>query len=107
MRDEKFSMAVMNKSKPSASDVAAFEDDLRGHRVKVMLYNAQASEPAVQRLMQIAKEQNIPVVGSLGDGTARQDLPGMDDRATRRSRQGARQSRPVISRLCEFEWKQE
>lgn len=63
MRDENFSMRVRNNSKPSASDVAAFEDDLRGRRVKVMLYNAQASEPAVQRLVQIAQEQNIPVVG--------------------------------------------
>jgi zinc/manganese transport system substrate-binding protein len=28
-----------------------------------MLYNAQASEPAVQRLVQLAKGQRIPVVG--------------------------------------------
>ena len=28
-----------------------------------MLYNAQASEPAVQRLVQIAKDNGIPVVG--------------------------------------------
>ena len=28
-----------------------------------MLYNAQASEPAVQRLVQMAKANNIPVVG--------------------------------------------
>jgi zinc/manganese transport system substrate-binding protein len=31
--------------------VAAFQNDLKGHKVKVMLYNAQASEPAVQRLV--------------------------------------------------------
>jgi zinc/manganese transport system substrate-binding protein len=28
-----------------------------------MLYNAQASEPAVQRLVQMAKDNKIPVVG--------------------------------------------
>ncbi len=28
-----------------------------------MLYNAQASEPAVQRHVQIAKDEKIPVVG--------------------------------------------
>ena len=28
-----------------------------------MLYNAQASEPAVQRLVQIAKDNGFPVVG--------------------------------------------
>jgi zinc/manganese transport system substrate-binding protein len=63
VRNEKFALAVMNNTEPSASEVAAFEDDLKSHKVKVMLYNAQASEPAVQRLLQIAREQRIPVVG--------------------------------------------
>jgi zinc/manganese transport system substrate-binding protein len=63
VHNEKFALAVMNNTEPSASDVAAFESDLKGHKVKVMLYNAQASEPAVQRLVQIAKDQKIPVVG--------------------------------------------
>ena len=60
---EKFALAIMNNAEPSASDVAAFENDLKGHKVKVMPYNAQASEPAVQRLVQIAKDEKIPVVG--------------------------------------------
>ena len=63
VQEGKFALAVMNNTEPSASDVAAFEDDLKGHKVKVMLYNAQASEPAVQRLVQIAKDQKIPIVG--------------------------------------------
>jgi zinc/manganese transport system substrate-binding protein len=63
VHNEKFALAVMNNTEPSASDVAAFENDLKGHKVKVMLYNAQASEPAVQRLVQIAKDEKIPVVG--------------------------------------------
>ncbi|HLW91961.1 MAG TPA: zinc ABC transporter substrate-binding protein [Roseiarcus sp.] len=63
VQEEKFALAIMNNTEPSASDVAAFENDLKGHKVKVMLYNAQASEPAVQRLVQIAKDQKIPVVG--------------------------------------------
>ncbi len=63
VRNEKFALAVMNNTEPSASEVAGFEDDLKGHKVKVMLYNAQASEPAVQRLVQMARDQNIPVVG--------------------------------------------
>jgi zinc/manganese transport system substrate-binding protein len=53
----------MNNAEPSASEVAAFEDDLRGHKVKVMLFNAQASEPAVQRLVDLAKGNSIPIVG--------------------------------------------
>ena len=63
VHDEKFALAIMNNTEPSASDVAGFENDLQGHKVKVMLYNAQASEPAVQRLVQIAKDEKIPVVG--------------------------------------------
>jgi len=59
---EKFALAIMNNAEPSASDVAAFENDLKTHKVKAMLYNAQASEPAVQRLVQIAKDSGVPVV---------------------------------------------
>jgi zinc/manganese transport system substrate-binding protein len=63
VHDEKFALAVMNNAEPTASEVAAFENDLKGHKVKAMLYNAQASEPAVARLVQMAKDNAIPVVG--------------------------------------------
>ncbi len=63
MRNEKFQLAVMNNTEPSVSDVAAFENDLKNHKVKVMLFNAQASEPAVQRLVKLAEDERIPVVG--------------------------------------------
>ena len=63
VHNEKFALAVMNNAEPTASEVAGFENDLKGHKVKAMLYNAQASEPAVQRLVQMAKDNGIPVVG--------------------------------------------
>jgi zinc/manganese transport system substrate-binding protein len=63
VRNEKFALAVMNNAEPTASEVAGFENDLKGHKVKAMMYNAQASEPAVQRLVQMAKDNGIPVVG--------------------------------------------
>jgi zinc/manganese transport system substrate-binding protein len=63
VHDEKFALAVMNNAEPTASEVAAFENDLKGHKVKAMLYNAQASEPSVARLVQMAKDNAIPVVG--------------------------------------------
>ncbi len=63
VHNEKFALAVMNNAEPTPSQVAAFENDLKGHKVKVMLFNAQASEPAVQRLVQMAKDNGIPVVG--------------------------------------------
>jgi zinc/manganese transport system substrate-binding protein len=63
MRNEKFQLAVMNSTEPSPADVAAFEDDLKGHKVKVMLYNSQADDEAVKRLVGIAKDSHVPVVG--------------------------------------------
>ena len=63
VHNEKFALAVMNNAEPTPSEVAAFENDLKGHKVKAMLFNAQASEPAVQRLVQMAKDNGIPVVG--------------------------------------------
>ncbi len=63
VHNEKFALAVMNNAEPTPSEVAGFESDLKGHKVKAMLYNAQASEPAVQRLVQMAKDNSIPVVG--------------------------------------------
>jgi zinc/manganese transport system substrate-binding protein len=63
MRNERFQIAVMNNTEPRASDVAAFENDLRHHRVRVLLYNSQATDPAAQRLLQIARASHVPVVG--------------------------------------------
>ncbi|RFB80531.1 metal ABC transporter solute-binding protein, Zn/Mn family [Methylovirgula sp. 4M-Z18] len=61
--EEQFALAVMNNTEPSASEVAGFERDLKERKVKVMLFNAQASEPAVQRLVEMAKDNQIPIVG--------------------------------------------
>jgi zinc/manganese transport system substrate-binding protein len=63
MHNESFQLSVMNNTEPSASDVAKFEDDLKGHKVKVMLYNSQADDQAVKRLVQMAKDDHVPVVG--------------------------------------------
>ena len=63
VHNEKYALAVMNNAEPTPSEVAAFENDLKGHKVKAMMYNAQASEPAVGKLVQLAKDNNIPVVG--------------------------------------------
>lgn len=63
MRNERFQLAVMNDSEPAASDVAAFETDLRQHRVRALLYNRQATGPTAQRMLDIAHEAKVPVVG--------------------------------------------
>jgi zinc/manganese transport system substrate-binding protein len=63
VRDEKYALAIMNNAEPTPSETAAFEDDLKGKKVKALLYNAQASEPAVNKLVELAKANRIPVVG--------------------------------------------
>ncbi len=62
MRNERFQLAVMNDTEPRVSDTAAFEDDLVKHLVRVLLYNSQATDPAAQRLLGIARKAGVPVV---------------------------------------------
>jgi zinc/manganese transport system substrate-binding protein len=63
MRNERFQLAVMNNAEPRASDVAAFENDLRSHAVRLLFYNSQATDAAAQRLMRIAGQSRVPAVG--------------------------------------------
>jgi zinc/manganese transport system substrate-binding protein len=63
MRNEQFQLSVMNDTEPSARDIAAFERDLKDHKVRVMFYNKQASSKIVQRLVELARAAKVPVVG--------------------------------------------
>ena len=63
MRNMQFQLAVMNDTEPGASDVAAMEQDLRQHRVRLLLTNSQATDSAAQRLQTIAAKAGVPMVG--------------------------------------------
>jgi zinc/manganese transport system substrate-binding protein len=63
MRNELFQLSVMNNTEPRMSDVTAFENDLHEHKVRLLFYNSQASSSASERLVRIARQANIPVVG--------------------------------------------
>jgi zinc/manganese transport system substrate-binding protein len=63
MANERFQLAIMNDTEPSARDVAAFERDLKTHKVRVLFYNKQASNKMVQHLVDLARAANVPVVG--------------------------------------------
>jgi zinc/manganese transport system substrate-binding protein len=63
MRNERFQLAIMNDTEPSARDLAAFERDLKTHQVRVLFYNKQAQNSIVQHLVDLARASNIPVVG--------------------------------------------
>jgi len=63
MRNQRFQLAMMNDTEPSARDVAAFERDLRERKVKLLIYNSQVSEKLTERLRDIAGKAKIPVIG--------------------------------------------
>jgi zinc/manganese transport system substrate-binding protein len=76
MRNQRFQLAMQNDTEPSARDVAAFENDLKGQKVKLLLYNSQVSEKLTDRLLAIAKTAKVPVVAvteTLPAGMAFQD----------------------------------
>ena len=64
VRNASFQLAVMNNTEPSASDVAAFENDLKTHRVRLLVYNSQASDPIATRMQRLAIAAHVPVVGA-------------------------------------------
>ncbi|MBV8094518.1 MAG: zinc ABC transporter substrate-binding protein [Acetobacteraceae bacterium] len=64
IRNQSFQLAVMNNTEPSASDVAAFENDLKTHQVRMLVYNSQASDPVAVRMQKLAKESHVPVVAA-------------------------------------------
>src|SRR5665213_2056944 len=63
MRNERFQLAMMNDTEPSAHDIAAFENDLKQHKVKVLLYNKQVTAKMTERLLDVAGKATVPAVG--------------------------------------------
>jgi zinc/manganese transport system substrate-binding protein len=63
MHDMGFQNHVMNNVEPTAQETEEFESLLRGHKVKILFYNGQASDPVASRMQDIAKKSGVPVVG--------------------------------------------
>lgn len=63
MRNERFQLAVMNDTEPSARDIAAFENDLKTQQVKALIFNKQAITNLTKRMLDSAQRARIPVVG--------------------------------------------
>ena len=61
--EQRFQLSIMNNTEPSVGDLAAFERDLKTHKIQVLFYNKQASDKIVQHLVNLAHAANIPVVG--------------------------------------------
>jgi zinc/manganese transport system substrate-binding protein len=62
MHNQRFQTAMMNDTEPSARDLAAFENDLKQHKVKALIFNKQVSEKLTERLIAIAQNAKVPVV---------------------------------------------
>ncbi|WP_174364412.1 metal ABC transporter solute-binding protein, Zn/Mn family [uncultured Caballeronia sp.] len=62
MRNARFQLAAMNDTEPSASDIAAFEKDLRDRQVHVLIYNSQASEALTKRMLKVAHDSHVPSI---------------------------------------------
>jgi len=62
IRNQAFQTAAMNDTEPSARDLAAFENDLKQHAVRALIYNKQVSDKLTDRLIAIAKKAKVPVV---------------------------------------------
>ncbi len=58
-----FARAIEDGSEPSPADTQAMNTLLAEHRVKVLLYNAQATSPVTEHARDLAKRGGIPVVG--------------------------------------------
>jgi zinc/manganese transport system substrate-binding protein len=58
-----FAKAIENGTDPAPVDVAAQRDLLTGHKVKILLYNSQATSPVTDSIKTLAEQQGIPVVG--------------------------------------------
>lgn len=58
-----FQKAIEEGEEPPAGAIATMEDQLRGHNVKVLIYNVQTVTPITTRMQKLAKQLGIPVVG--------------------------------------------
>ncbi|MDR3541038.1 MAG: zinc ABC transporter substrate-binding protein [Desulfosporosinus sp.] len=58
-----FQAAIMNGTDPSPQDVKTQEDLFNSKQVKVFIYNTQAVSNTTKALLDLAKSNNIPVVG--------------------------------------------
>jgi len=58
-----FQKAIEDGEDPPARAIATVEDQLRTHKVKVLLYNVQTVTPITTRIQQWAKQAGVPIVG--------------------------------------------
>lgn len=63
MRNQGFQTSVMNDTEPSASDFAAFQEDLKARKVKVLIYNDQVTDDMTEKLKELALQSGVGIIG--------------------------------------------
>ncbi len=58
-----FATAVENGNEPSAADTQTMQSLIAGHKMRLLLYNTQATSAVTQRVRVLAQQAGIPVVG--------------------------------------------
>jgi zinc/manganese transport system substrate-binding protein len=58
-----FQLAIMNDTEPGPRETARFEQSLRSHAVRLLIYNLQTSGGVVEHMREIAEQAGIPRVG--------------------------------------------
>ena len=58
-----FMQAISEGNDPTARDIAAFQNQITGHRIKVLVYNTQTVTALTEQLKALAMQNNIPIVG--------------------------------------------
>ncbi|MFV0337054.1 MAG: metal ABC transporter solute-binding protein, Zn/Mn family [Chthoniobacterales bacterium] len=63
MLNADYQLAVMNDTDPSFEQTAGFENSLKDKTVKILFYNNQVADPSTTRMLEIAKANDVSVVG--------------------------------------------
>jgi zinc/manganese transport system substrate-binding protein len=58
-----FAAAIENGNEPSAGDTQAMQTLISAHKMRLLLYNTQATSAVTQRMRTLAAQAGIPVVG--------------------------------------------
>ncbi len=57
-----FAQAIEDGNEPSPGDTQAMDELLTGHRIRVLIYNAQATSPVTEHVRDVARQAGIPVI---------------------------------------------
>ncbi|MDC0535218.1 zinc ABC transporter substrate-binding protein [Francisellaceae bacterium] len=58
-----FQWKIMNDSEPTPQMLGKYQDNITNHKVKILFYNDQVTDPTTQNILNLAKKSDIPVVG--------------------------------------------